>query len=82
MSERPAPRLRTVDRQQIIPAMPLENLLDTNHQARLVWDFCLGLDLQPLYEAIRSRGPVPHGQAVVLDERRGTCGRRRRNAAP
>jgi transposase len=47
--------LRTVDRQQIIPAMPLENLLDTDHQARLVWDFCLGLDLTPLYDPIRSR---------------------------
>src|SRR4051812_26724038 len=55
MSERPAPRLRTADRQKVIPAMPLEDLLDTDHQARLVWDFCLGLDLAPLYDAIRSR---------------------------
>src|SRR3954462_6245421 len=61
MSERPAPRLRTADRQQIIPAMPLEDLLDTGHQARLVWDFCLGLDLTPLYDSIRPRvgGPGP-----------------------
>jgi len=28
--------------------MALEDLLDTDHQARLVWDFCTGLDLQPL----------------------------------
>jgi transposase len=35
--------------------MPLENLLETNHQARLVWNFCLGLDLTPLYDAIRAR---------------------------
>src|SRR5882724_11892735 len=55
MSERPAPRLRTVDRRQIIPAMPLEDLLDTDHQARLVWDFCLGLDLSCLYVSVRSR---------------------------
>src|SRR5436190_1726774 len=38
------PRLRTADRQQLLPAMPLEDLLDTDHQARLVWDFVVGLD--------------------------------------
>jgi transposase len=64
MSERPPPRLRTVDRQQIIPAMPLENLLDTDHQARLVWDFCLGLDLTPLYDPIRSRVGGPGHPAI------------------
>lgn len=47
-------RLRTADRQQFIPAMPLENLLDTDHQARLVWDFVVGLDLTPLEQLIRS----------------------------
>jgi transposase len=35
--------------------MPLDDLLDADHQARLVWDFCQGLDLAPLYDAIRSR---------------------------
>src|SRR5947209_16324241 len=64
MSERPAPRLRTVDRQQIIPAMPLEDLLDTDHQARLVWDFCTGLDLTPLYDQIRSRVGGPGHPAI------------------
>jgi transposase len=64
MSERPAPRLRTVDRQQLIPAMPLENLLDTDHQARLVWDFCLGLDLTPLSDSIRSRVGGPGHPAI------------------
>ena len=64
MSERPAPRLRTVDRQRIIPAMPLEDLLDTDHQARLVWDFCLGLDLTPLYDSIRSRVGGPGHPAI------------------
>src|SRR5262249_46392113 len=33
----------------------LEDLLDTDHQARLVWDFCSGLDLSPLLGRIRSR---------------------------
>ncbi len=64
MSERPAPRLRTVDRQRIIPAMPLEDLLDSDHQARLVWDFCLGLDLSPLYDSIRSRVGGPGHPAI------------------
>ena len=64
MSERPAPRLRMVDRQQIIPAMPLANLLDDDHQARLVWDFCLGLDLAPLYDSIRSRVGGPGHPAI------------------
>jgi transposase len=64
MSERPAPRLRTVDRQQIIPAMPLENLLDGDHQARLVWDFCLALDLGSLYDSIRSRVGGPGHPAI------------------
>jgi transposase len=64
MSERPAPRLRTADRQQVIPAMPLENLLDSDHQARLVWDFCSGLDLAPLYDSIRSRQGGPGHPAI------------------
>jgi transposase len=64
MSERPGPRLRTVDRQRIIPAMPLDDLLDTDHQARLVWDFCLGLDLTPLYDSIRSRVGGPGHPAI------------------
>src|SRR5262249_28281398 len=55
MSDRPPPRLRQPDRQRVLPAMALEDLLETDHQARVVWDFCLGLDLQPLYERIRSR---------------------------
>lgn len=64
MSERPAPRLRTADRQQVIPAMPLENLLDSDHQARLVWDFCSGLDLAPLYDRVRSRVGGPGHPAI------------------
>jgi transposase len=64
MSERPAPRLRTADRQRLIPAMPLENLIDTDHQARLVWEFCRGLDLTPLYDSIRSRVGGPGHPAI------------------
>src|SRR3954452_1764351 len=64
MTDRPPPRLRTADRQQLIPPMPLDQLLDTDHQARLVWDFCCGLDLQPLYERIRSRVGGPGHPAL------------------
>jgi len=64
MSERPAPRLRTADRRQVIPSMPLEDLLDTGHQARLVWDFCRGLDLSALYDSIRSRVGGPGHPAI------------------
>lgn len=71
MSERPAPRVRSADRQHLIPAMPLEDLLEHDHQARLVWDFCCALDLQPLYDAIRSREGGPGHPA--LDPRIGTA---------
>lgn len=64
MNDRPPPRLRTPDRQLVLPALALEDLLDTDHQARVVWDFCLGLDLQPLLEAIRSREGGP-GRAAI-----------------
>lgn len=44
--------------------MALEDLIATEHQARVVWDFCIGLDLQPLYEPIRSREGGP-GRAAI-----------------
>src|ERR1700692_359787 len=61
---REPPRLRSPDRQVILPPMPLENLLDSDHQARVVWHFCLGLDLSTLYEQIRSRVGGP-GRAPI-----------------
>lgn len=64
MSDRPPPRLRLADRQQVIPAMPLEDLLASDHQARLVWDFCQGLDLACLYDSIRSRLGGPGHPAI------------------
>ena len=44
--------------------MPLEGLLEQDHQARVVWDFCLGLDLSALYDPIRSRVGGP-GRAAI-----------------
>src|SRR6516162_5595648 len=60
----PRPRLRTVDRQQLLPAMPLEDLLDTDHQARVVWDFVAGLDLALLYARIRAVEGGPGRPAI------------------
>jgi transposase len=46
--------LRRADRQIIVPAMPLEDLLTPEHHARTVWEFVEGLDLSPLLNAIRA----------------------------
>src|SRR5947208_15806417 len=51
---KPLPRLRRADRQIIVPAMPLEDLLTPEHHARTVWEFVEGLDLSPLLNAIRA----------------------------
>jgi transposase len=64
MSDRPAPRLRQPDRSQVVPAIVLDELIEADHQVRVVWDFCLGLDLTPLYDAIRSRQGGP-GRAAI-----------------
>src|SRR3954453_12838812 len=60
----PKPRLRTVDRQQLLPAMPLEDLLDTDHQARAVWDSVAQLDLSLLYAQIRAVEGGPGRPAI------------------
>jgi len=51
--------------------MPLDDLLEHDHQARLVWDFCRGIDLTTLYDRIRSREGGP-GRAA-LDPRLGVA---------
>src|SRR6201997_281022 len=63
-AQAPPPRLRTVDRHQLLPAMRLEDLLDTDHQARIVWDFVAGLDLSPLYARIRAVEGGPGRPAI------------------
>src|SRR5829696_6266499 len=64
MPDRPPPRLRSADRDLVLPPMPLDQLLDADHQARLVWDFCRGLDLACLYDRIRSRVGGPGHPAI------------------
>jgi transposase len=48
----------------------LEALLPADHRARIVWSFVEGLDLSPLYDAIKSRegepGRPPADPAVLL----------------
>src|SRR5258708_37819445 len=51
---KPQPRLRCADRQIVVPAMPLEDLLTPEHHARTVWQFVQGLDLTPLLDTIRA----------------------------
>src|SRR5512135_1980508 len=49
------PRLRTVNREQIVfRAAPLDELLPQDHPARIVWDYVEGLDLGPLLRRIKS----------------------------
>lgn len=50
----PAPRLRRADRQVLVPAMPLEDLLPPEHHARAIWQFVQGLDLTSLTDTIRA----------------------------
>ena len=60
----PPPRLRSPNRQTVLDATPLDGLLDDDHQARVVWDFCRGLDLSPLTDAIRARAGRPGHPAL------------------
>ena len=61
---KPQPRLRCADRQTLLPAMLLEDLLAPEHLARTVWQFVQGLDLRPLLETIRSVEGRPGRPAI------------------
>ncbi|HEY4153306.1 MAG TPA: IS1182 family transposase [Pseudolysinimonas sp.] len=63
--------MRSPDRQRVVSAIAVDGLLDTDHQARIVWDFCRELDLSTLYNRIRSREGGP-GRAA-LDPRLGVA---------
>jgi transposase len=51
----PLPRVERPNRTQLeLRSVDLDGLLPADHRARLVWDFVEGLDLSPLYAAIRA----------------------------
>ena len=60
----PPPRLRSPNRQAVLDATPIDGLLDSDHQARVVWDFCAGLDITPLTDPLRAREGRP-GRAAL-----------------
>jgi transposase len=64
------PRLRCVNRQQEDPRPRIiENLIDEEHLARIVWAFVMGLDLSPLYvkiQAVEGRPGAPAIDPIIL----------------
>ena len=60
----PPPRLRSPNRLAVLDATPIDGLLDSDHQARVVWDFCAGLDVTPLTDPLRARHGRP-GRAAL-----------------
>lgn len=60
----PPPRLRSPDRTGVLDATPLDGLLDDDHQARVVWDFCRQLDVSSLTDPLRAREGRP-GRAAL-----------------
>jgi transposase len=58
------PRLSVPDRQQLLSAMIIDELLEPDHPARAVWAYVEGLDLTPLFDRIRARGRVAGRPAI------------------
>jgi transposase len=69
-TRRPRPRLRRADRQVMLEPMPLDNLLEDSHQARLVWQYVGGVELSPLYDRIKAveghPGHPPADPAILV----------------
>src|SRR4051794_17286606 len=58
------PRLSVPDRQQLLSARTIDELLEPDHPARAAWAYVEGLDLTPLYDRIRARGCVAGRPAI------------------
>lgn len=58
------PRLSVPDRQQLLSARTIDELLELDHPARAVWSYVEGLDLTPLYDRIRARGHLAGRPAI------------------
>lgn len=69
--EHAPPRYQSPNRQQVeLRPSSLEELIPEEHRVRTVWAFVLGMDLSPLYEAIRSvegrAGRPPIDPAILM----------------
>ena len=58
------PRLSVPDRQQLLSAKTIDDLLEPDHPARAVWAYVEELDLTPLLDRIRARGRVAGRPAI------------------
>jgi transposase len=58
------PRLSVPDRQQLLSAMTIDELLEPDHPARAVWAYVEELDLTLLLDRIRARGSVAGRPAI------------------
>jgi transposase len=58
------PRLSVPDRQQLLSAMTIDEILEADHPARAVWSYVQQLDLTPWYDRIRARGGVAGRPAI------------------
>ena len=58
------PRLSVPDRQQLLSARTIDELLEPDHPARAVWAYVEELDLTPLFNRIRARGRVAGRPAI------------------
>jgi transposase len=64
MDASPKPRLREVDRCQVIPQIVLDELVGTDHPVRDIWAYVCALDLSPLLATIRALQGVPGRNAT------------------
>jgi len=65
------PRLQRPNREQVeVRPVDLEGLLPADHRARIVWEFVEGVDLAPLYDALKAveghAGRPPIDPAILM----------------
>ena len=61
---RPAPRIDSPDRSLVADPTTFDELISSDHKARLVWALIEGLDLTPLYREIKSVEGHPGRRAI------------------
>ena len=58
------PRLSVPNRQHLLSAMTIDELVEADHPVRAVWSYVLELDIAPLYDRIRARGSLAGRPAI------------------